>query len=241
MNTHLHDTDEIQKFTALAHQWWDKEGALTTLHAINPARMTFLTQHTELQQKRVLDLGCGGGILSESLARAGAHVTGIDLSPDVIQVARDHAQEQALDIQYECIDVADLTAQKPGYFDIVVCMEMLEHVPNPALIVEYACQLVKPGGELFLSTINRTPKAYVFAILGAEYILNILPRKTHDYHKFIQPAELIDVLRTQHAHVQTLQGMQYNPFTKTTRLSDDVSVNYLLHATLDASNPGVAG
>lgn len=219
------DTQEIAKFAQLASQWWDKDGSLKTLHDINPARMTFIQQQGEISNKKILDLGCGGGILSEALAQQGGIVTGIDAEVEAIQSASYHAQNNQLSIEYICTPIEDYTAEP---FDLITCMELLEHVTEPFLIIEHCARLLKPGGVLFLSTLNRTMKAYLSAVLAAEYILNILPRQTHDYNKFIKPAELASMLRKAGFEVIGLQGLAYNPLTRTATLSQDVSINYLV-------------
>ncbi|HSC69411.1 MAG TPA: bifunctional 2-polyprenyl-6-hydroxyphenol methylase/3-demethylubiquinol 3-O-methyltransferase UbiG [Cellvibrio sp.] len=225
------DIAEIAKFEALASRWWDKNSEFKPLHDINPLRANFIDERSPVAQKRIIDVGCGGGILAESLAQRGAFVTGIDMGEAPLSVARLHALESGMELNYEQITAEDKAAQTPGAFDIVTCMEMLEHVPDPASVVRACSQLVKVGGDVYFSTINRNPKAYAFAILGAEYILKLLPKGTHDYSKFIRPSELAQWLRAARLELQSISGMTYNPLTKHYKLDPhDVSVNYLLHA-----------
>lgn len=225
------DTAEIAKFEALASRWWDKNSEFKPLHDINPLRANFIDLHSPVVEKKLLDVGCGGGILAESLAHRGAEVTGIDMGAAPLNVARLHALESGVSVTYEQITAEEKAAQMPGAFDIVTCLEMLEHVPDPASVIQACADLVKPNGDLYFSTINRNPKSYAFAILGAEYILRLLPRGTHEYAKFIRPSELASWLRAAGLELQTITGMTYNPFTKTYKLNpNDVSVNYLIHA-----------
>lgn len=224
------DAAEIAQFDALASQWWDVHGPLWTLHAINPLRMDFVRDHAELNSKRVLDVGCGGGILTEALAREGAQATGIDLAAGSLTTARLHAQSEGLAIDYRLIPVEELAANEPASFDVVTCMEMLEHVPDPAAIVQACATLVKPGGWLFLSTLNRTPKAYALAIVGAEYVTRMVPRGTHDWKKFIRPSELAGWLRDAGMDIADQTGMHYNPITRLFNLGPGVDVNYLVAA-----------
>lgn len=219
------DPAEIEKFSKLASHWWDEKGPLKTLHHINSARLQFTQDGNSLKGKRVLDVGCGGGIFSEALANAGAIVTAIDLSRDAINVAKAHASESELDIDYRCIDLNKL--EEPP-FDLVTCYELLEHVPNPSQFVRDLARHVKAQGQLFLSTINRTPKAYAYTIIGAEYILGLLPKQTHDYKKFIRPSELQRMSERAGFSVDALKGLDYQPFTKAATLTGDVSVNYLM-------------
>lgn len=225
------DQDELDKFANLASRWWDPEGDLKTLHQINPLRLNYIQSRAEITGKSVLDIGCGGGILSESMAQAGANVTGIDMHPTVIKTAKLHLHESGLNVEYLQITAEELATQRPGSYDVVTCLEMLEHVPDPSSVIKAAATLVKPGGHLFFSTINRNPKAYLFAIIGAEYILKLLPKHTHDYRKFIRPSELGAWLREVNLQPQHMLGMHYNPLTKEFSVNSDVSVNYLLHAT----------
>jgi|SRR5450830_710667 len=225
------DAAELQKFATLAHRWWDANSEFKPLHEINPLRLNFINDIVALKGKRVLDVGCGGGILSESMSIKGADVTGIDLGEKALNVAKLHALETGAKVNYQLISVEDLAQQQPESFDVVACMEMLEHVPDPAAIVAACARLVKPGGQVFFSTINRNPKAYLFAVIGAEYVLNMLPRGTHEYEKFIKPSELSSWVRHADLSVETFKGMSYNPLTKHYWLGTDVSVNYILHAT----------
>ncbi|MFZ5467371.1 MAG: bifunctional 2-polyprenyl-6-hydroxyphenol methylase/3-demethylubiquinol 3-O-methyltransferase UbiG [Pseudomonadota bacterium] len=224
------DAAEIAQFDALAGQWWDPNGPLWTLHAINPLRMDFVRGHAALHGRRVLDVGCGGGILTEALAREGAEATGVDLAASSLATARLHAESQGLAIQYRLMPVEELAAAEPESFDVVTCMEMLEHVPDPAAIVQACAALVKPGGWLFLSTLNRTPKAFALAIVGAEYILGMIPRGTHSFRKFIRPAELAGWLRAAGMDIADQQGLHYDPLARQFSLGPGVDVNYLVAA-----------
>ncbi len=221
------DAGEISKFDQQAHSWWDREGPSRALHDLNPVRMAFVAEYAELAGARVLDLGCGGGILSEALAGAGARVTAIDLSLEQIEVARLHALESALDIDYRHCASAALAEEQPGSFDVITCMEMLEHVPEPAAILADCARLLKPGGRLFLSTINRNPKSFALAIVAAEHLLRLLPTGTHRYAMFLCPSEIARGLRDQGLSLRGLEGLQYNPFSRRASRSRDVSVNYL--------------
>jgi 2-polyprenyl-6-hydroxyphenyl methylase/3-demethylubiquinone-9 3-methyltransferase len=228
------DESEVAKFEALAHRWWDKESEFKPLHEINPLRLNYIDEIAGLTGKKVLDVGCGGGILSESMAQRGATVTGIDMGDMPIKIAKLHALESGIDINYRKLsaeDLADEVAEQPEQqFDVITCLEMLEHVPDPASIINACTRMLKPGGHLFLSTINRNPKAYLLAIIGAEYVLNLLPRGTHDYAKFIRPAELSRWVRGAGLEVKGSTGLVYNPLTKRYKLSErDVAVNYLMH------------
>lgn len=223
------DEVELQKFGDLAHKWWDKNSEFKPLHEINPLRLNYIDKLVGLQGKRVLDVGCGGGILSESMHFKGADVTGIDLGEKALNVAKLHQLESGAKVSYQLIAVEQLAAEQPASFDVVTCMEMLEHVPDPSAIVAACARLVKPGGSVFFSTINRNPKAYLFAVIGAEYVLNMLPKGTHDYAKFIKPSELSTWVRDSRLTVSGMRGMSYNPITQHYWLGDDVSVNYLLH------------
>ena len=222
------DPLEIQKFSELAHRWWDPTSEFRPLHEINPLRLEWINARVPLAGKQVCDVGCGGGILAESIAKKGATVTGIDLSEKALKVADLHSLESGIKVRYELIAAEELAAREAGQYDVVTCMEMLEHVPDPAAIVQACAKLVKPGGHIFFSTLNRNPKSYLFAIIGAEYILGLLPRGTHDYAKFITPAELSSFTRTAGLEVQALKGMTYNPLTKIYSLNQDTSVNYLM-------------
>lgn len=222
------DPLELQKFSDLAHRWWDPTSEFRPLHDINPLRLEWINARAPLAGKIVADIGCGGGILAESMARKGAQVTGIDLSEKALKVADLHSLESGVQVRYEMISAEALAAREPGRYDVVTCMEMLEHVPDPAAIVQACATLVKPGGHVFFSTINRNPKAYLFAVLGAEYLLRLLPKGTHDYSKFITPAELAQFARSAGLNVDSLKGMTYNPLTKIYSLNQDTDVNYLV-------------
>lgn len=224
------DADEIAKFEALAFRWWDTESEFKPLHEINPLRLDFIDKHANLAGKKVLDIGCGGGILTESMAKRGATVKGIDLGAAPLAVAKIHAKEENLEVEYQAIAAEEIAQQEPGTYDIVTCMEMLEHVPDPAAIVSACATLVKPGGHVFFSTINRNPKSFLFAIVGAEYVLNLLPKGTHHYEKLIRPSELDHWIRQASLQTNEIIGMSYNPLRKTYKLSSDTSVNYLVHS-----------
>jgi 2-polyprenyl-6-hydroxyphenyl methylase / 3-demethylubiquinone-9 3-methyltransferase len=226
---------EIDKFNELAHKWWDEESEFKPLHQINPLRLHLIHDKVNLKNKKVLDVGCGGGILSESMAKLGAEVTGIDMGEKVIRIAELHALQSKLNIDYQCTSIEVIATKQKATFDVITCMEMLEHVPDPSIIVSLCAKLLKPGGTLFMSTINRNLKAYLFAVIGAEYILKLLPRGTHDYEKFIKPSELIAWCRKENLTINTLIGMTYNPITQIYKLSDDVAVNYLIEVTKDTS------
>ena len=234
MNTLNADPQELAKFGELAHRWWDPNSEFKPLHDINPLRLDWIESHVPLVGKTVLDVGCGGGLLSEGMAARGATVTGIDLSEKPLGVARLHLFESGLKVDYKLVAAEAFAEAHPASFDVVTCLEMLEHVPDPASIVKACATLVKPGGHVFFSTLNRNPKSYVFAILGAEYILNLLPRGTHDYAKFIRPAELSRQCREADLNVNEIRGMSYNLLSKTYSLGQDSSVNYLVHTTRDA-------
>lgn len=231
MNHTTPATEEVNKFNALAQQWWDTQGPLKPLHALNPLRLQFIKEQIDLKGKHVLDVGCGGGILTESLAKTGAHATGIDLASDVLNVAREHANAQQLTIDYQCIAIETFALQHPHTFDAITCMELLEHVPDPQQVISACKQLLKPNGILFLSTLNRNLKSFLLAIIGAEYVLNLVPKGTHEYAKFITPAELSRLLREEDFEVEQIRGLSYNPLTQTFKLSTDCAVNYLLSAT----------
>jgi 2-polyprenyl-6-hydroxyphenyl methylase / 3-demethylubiquinone-9 3-methyltransferase len=222
------DHSEIQKFEDLASRWWDREGEFKALHDINPIRLNFINTGSPLEGSRALDIGCGGGILSESMARSGAQVTGIDMGKAPLSVAGLHALEDGLEIDYQQITAEAMAAAQPGGFDLVTCMEMLEHVPEPESIVHACTTLVKPGGDVYFSTINRNPKAYALAIVGAEYIMQMLPRGTHDYSKFIRPSELDIWARAAGLELVAISGVSYQPVTGMFRASRDVSVNYMV-------------
>ncbi|WP_280561935.1 bifunctional 2-polyprenyl-6-hydroxyphenol methylase/3-demethylubiquinol 3-O-methyltransferase UbiG [Chromohalobacter sp. 48-RD10] len=235
------DHAEIAKFEALASRWWDPESEFKPLHEINPLRLNFIDEQANLAGKTAIDVGCGGGILSEAMAHRGARVTGIDMGEAPLAVARLHQQESEVAVDYHQISAEEMAAQHPGEFDVVTCLEMLEHVPDPAAVVRACATLVKPGGHLFFSTINRNPKAYMFAILGAEYVLQLLPRGTHTYNKFIRPAELSAWCRDAGLRVRRQTGLTYNPVTKRYRLvANDVSVNYMMHCTPEWTGTGEA-
>ncbi|MCB1737713.1 MAG: bifunctional 2-polyprenyl-6-hydroxyphenol methylase/3-demethylubiquinol 3-O-methyltransferase UbiG [Gammaproteobacteria bacterium] len=230
------DKAEIAKFEALASRWWDANSEFKPLHDINPLRLDYIDRLSRgIQGKRVIDVGCGGGILAESMAAKGATVTGIDMGGAPLQVARLHLLESGLEVDYQQATAEDFATDHAGEYDVVTCMEMLEHVPDPGSVIAACRRLVKPDGHVFFSTINRNPKAYLFAIVGAEYLLKLLPKGTHDFRKFIRPSELADWARAAGLSFQDMVGMQYNPLSKTYRLSkDDLDVNYLVHTTPDA-------
>lgn len=222
------DHSEIDKFSALAHRWWDPTSEFKPLHAINPLRLGWIQSITNLQGKRILDVGCGGGILAESLSKAGATVTGIDLSSKALKVAELHQLESGTSVRYLTISAEDLAKEESQSYDVVTCMEMLEHVPDPSSVVQACAKLCKPGGHIFFSTLNRNPKSYLFAIIGAEYILQLLPKGTHQYEKFIKPSELVQFTRAAGLEVIELKGMTYNPITQIYRLGSDTDVNYMM-------------
>lgn len=226
------DPSEIAKFEALASRWWDPESEFKPLHQINPLRANWIDQLAPLAGTKALDVGCGGGLLTEALTHRGAQVTGIDMGKAPLNVARLHQLEMGLDINYRQITAEELATEEAGQYDVVTCLEMLEHVPDPASVIAACAKLAKPGGKVFFSTLNRNPKAYLFAILGAEYILNMLPKGTHEYSKFIKPSELGNWVRMAGLEINTMQGLTYNPLSKTYRLNPhDVSVNYLMACT----------
>ena len=227
------DQAELDKFSELAHRWWDPESEFKPLHDINPLRLDWIDREVGLVGKKVLDVGCGGGILAESMATRGALVTGIDLSDKALSVARLHLLESGQKVDYRKISAEELADGMPDAFDIVTCLEMLEHVPDPASTVRACARLVRPGGRVFFSTINRNPKAYLFAVVGAEYVLNLLPRGTHDYTRFIRPAELARYCRDAGLAGEEVIGMTYNPFSKTYALGADTDVNYLMRTRRD--------
>lgn len=224
------DAEEIAKFEQLADRWWDTEGEFRPLHDMNPLRANYIDERAQLAEKDVLDIGCGGGILCEAMARRGAKVTGIDLGKAPLEVAREHAKQSNLTVDYQLISAEEIAALHPARFDVVTCLEMLEHVPDPASIVRACAQLVKPGGHVFFSTLNRNPKAWGLAIVGAEYLLKLLPKGTHDYAKFIKPSELANFSRHAELDIVDTCGISYNPISKRFKLTPgDVSVNYLMH------------
>ncbi|MGH8684063.1 MAG: bifunctional 2-polyprenyl-6-hydroxyphenol methylase/3-demethylubiquinol 3-O-methyltransferase UbiG [Nitrosospira sp.] len=222
------DPLELEKFSQLAHRWWDPNSAFKPLHEINPLRLDYIDRLASLAGKTVLDVGCGGGILSESMAGRGAHVTGIDLGDRALKVAKLHLLETGKHVNYRKIAVEDLAKEQPHHYDVITCLEMLEHVPSPSSIVHACAELAKPGGWVFFSTINRNPKSYLFAVIGAEYVLNLLPRGTHDYAKFIKPSELARMAREAGLNVEEIIGMTYNPITKVYALGPDSDVNYIM-------------
>jgi 2-polyprenyl-6-hydroxyphenyl methylase/3-demethylubiquinone-9 3-methyltransferase len=225
------DLDEIAKFEAIASRWWDPTSEFKPLHDINPLRANWIDELAPLRGKCALDVGCGGGLLTEAMAHRGAEVTGIDMGEAPLGVARLHRLESDLDIDYQRTTAEDFALQHPGHFDVVTCLEMLEHVPDPAAVIEACATLAKPGGDLFFSTINRNPKAFLLAIVGAEYVLNMLPKGTHEYEKFIKPSELAKWIRAAGLEVKQMTGLVYNPITKRYRLDErDVSVNYMIRA-----------
>jgi 2-polyprenyl-6-hydroxyphenyl methylase/3-demethylubiquinone-9 3-methyltransferase len=237
MNTHTGNVDpaELAKFSELAHRWWDPESEFRPLHQINPLRLEWIDALASLSGKQVVDVGCGGGILAEAMARKGAQVLGIDLAGKSLKVAQLHALEAGAEgVRYREVSAETLAEEQPGHFDAVTCMEMLEHVPDPAAVVSACARLVKPGGWVFFSTLNRNPKSFLFAIVGAEYVLRLLPRGTHEYARLIKPAELTRWARQAGLEIEGFKGMEYNPLTRRYWLSQDTSVNYLLACRLPA-------
>ena len=228
------DPSELAKFSALAHRWWDPESEFKPLHQINPLRLDWIDRIAKLAGKSALDVGCGGGILTEAMARRGARVKGIDLAEKALKVAQLHLHESALAVDYEAVSAEDLAARSPGAFDVVTCMELLEHVPEPSSTVAACARLAKPGGRVFFSTINRNPKAYLLAVIGAEYVLKLLPKGTHDYTRFIKPSELTRWCRDAGLRPLEMTGMTYNPLTKQYKLGPDCDVNYMLCCAKDA-------
>lgn len=224
------DAAEIARFEALADRWWDSEGDFKPLHDINPARLEFIDERVGLQGKRVLDIGCGGGILAEAMAARGATVTAIDMAAAPLAVAQIHLRESGLEVEYMKSTAEDHAEARPGAYDVVTCLEMLEHVPDPSQVVAACSRLVRPGGQVFFSTINRNPKAWIMAIFGAEYVLRLLPRGTHEYAKLIRPSELGEWIRAAELELNGFTGMHYNPFTRACTLGGNVDVNYLAHA-----------
>ena len=231
------DAEELRKFGDLAARWWDPDGPCAPLHAINPLRLGWIEQQAGgLAGRRVADVGCGGGILSESMAERGAEVVGIDLAGDALGAARAHAHEQGIEVDYREVSAEQLAADEPGAFDVVTCMEMLEHVPDPSAVVHACAALVRPGGTVVLSTINRSPRAWLFAVVGAEYLLGLLPRGTHEYARLIRPAELAGWTRQAGLDIVANRGLTYNPLTRRYRLCDDIGVNYMLACTASAND-----
>ena len=222
------DPAELQRFSEIAHRWWDPHGAMRPLHELNPLRLDWIDRLAPLAGKQVLDVGCGGGVLAEAMASKGAQVCGIDLAPRLLKVAELHALESGVTVEYRQSTAEDLAQKEPGRYEIVTCMEMLEHVPDPASVVRACAALARPGGWVFFSTINRNPKSFLFAILGAEYVLGLLPRGTHEYAKFLRPSELAAFSRNAGLTLAELVGMTYNPLTRQFALGPDIDVNYLL-------------
>lgn len=224
------DAGEIAKFNALAEQWWDPNSQFRPLHDINPLRLNYIDERVSLPGKKVIDIGCGGGLLSEGMARRGAEVTGIDMGEAPLAVARIHAEQAGVAVEYLQTPAEKIAEERAGQYDVVTCLEMLEHVPDPASVIRACAAMLRPGGHLFVSTINRNPKSFLFAIVGAEYVLRLLPKGTHEWKKFIRPSEMSDHLRHAGLDVRELTGMTYNPVTKVYKLGRDVDVNYLMHA-----------
>ncbi|OUR64430.1 bifunctional 3-demethylubiquinol 3-O-methyltransferase/2-polyprenyl-6-hydroxyphenol methylase [Methylophaga sp. 42_25_T18] len=223
------DPAEVAKFDALASGWWDEEGESKPLHQLNPIRLSYIESRSQLDGKQAIDVGCGGGILTEALVKSGATATGIDMGEMALKIAKLHALEAELKIDYQHVTAEEKAEQAAGQFDVVTCMEMLEHVPDPVAIIKACSELVKPGGDVFFSTLNRHPKAYLVAVLGAEYLMKMLPKGTHDYQRFIRPSEMAAWCRHARLEVTDITGLSYNPLNKSFKLSDDVKVNYLMH------------
>jgi 2-polyprenyl-6-hydroxyphenyl methylase/3-demethylubiquinone-9 3-methyltransferase len=228
------DPQELEKFSALAHRWWDPSSEFRPLHQINPLRLDWIDRLAPLAGKSALDIGCGGGILAEAMARRGARVKGVDLSDKALKVAQLHSLESRVAVDYEAVSAEDLAARSPAAYDVVTCMELLEHVPDPGSTVRACARLVRPGGHVFFSTINRNLKSYLFAVIGAEYVLKLLPKGTHDYARFVRPSELARHCRDAGLAVREIKGMTYNPLTRTYALGTDADVNYLVHCTCEA-------
>ena len=228
------DASEIKKFEDLASRWWDPESEFKPLHAINPLRCDYINLHSPVSGLKVLDVGCGGGLVSEGLASFGAQVTGIDMGQAPLSVAKLHLLESGLKVDYQQITAEELAATQAGQFDVVTCLEMLEHVPDPSSVIQACSELVKPGGHVYFSTINRNPKAWLFAVVGAEYVLNLLPKGTHEYDKFIKPSELDTWARNAGLNTQKMIGLHYNPVTQNYKLAPGVDVNYMMHTTKPA-------
>lgn len=229
------EQSELAKFDRLGDKWWDVDGEMGPLHALNPLRLDYIIQRAPLQGVDAADIGCGGGILSEAMAQAGATVTGVDMAGEAIAAARRHAESSGLSIDYRHLSVDALARESAGAYDVVTCMEMLEHVPSPADIIRHCANLLKPGGHLFLSTLNRNPKSFLMAIVGAEYLMNLLPRGTHDYAKFIRPSELADWCRQASLEVKDVSGLHYDPIFRQHHVGGKPDVNYLLHAVKPAA------
>ena len=227
-NTNV-DPSEIKKFEDLASRWWDPDSEFAPLHAINPLRTEYINMHSPVKNSKVLDVGCGGGLISEAMAAFGAEVTGIDMGEAPLSVAKLHLLESGQQVEYIKITAEELADQRPEQYDVVTCLEMLEHVPDPSSVIDACSRLVKPGGDVYFSTINRNPKAWLFAIVGAEYILNLLPKGTHEYEKLIKPSELSEYARNANLELQRMIGLHYNPFTKGYKLAPGVDVNYMIH------------
>nr|CAA6824585.1 MAG: 3-demethylubiquinone-9 3-methyltransferase (EC [uncultured Thiotrichaceae bacterium] len=223
------DPNEIRKFEEIAHRWWDMDSEFKPLHDINPLRLNYIDNRAAIRGKKVLDVGCGGGILAESMAHRGAEVTGIDMGETPLSVATLHALETGIEMDYRQIPAEELAAEMPGQFDVVTCMEMLEHVPDPESIIQACSKLVKPEGHLFFSTLNRNPKSFMLAIVGTEYLLNMLPKGTHEYGKFIRPSELEQAARKNELDLKNISGLSYNPLFQSYRITEDVDVNYMMH------------
>lgn len=228
------DPKELEKFSALAHRWWDPNSEFKPLHEINPLRLNYIDERSPVAEKVMLDVGCGGGLISEGLALRGAKMTGIDMAEEPLNVARLHQMESGVEVEYRQITTEEMAEENPEKYDILTCLEMLEHVPDPSAIVKACAKMVKPGGHMYFSTINRNPKAYLFAVVGAEYVLNLLPKGTHEYGKFIKPSELSRWAREAGCEVQHMTGLTYNPLFKTYKLTPNVDVNYMIHVTKPA-------
>lgn len=223
------DPAEVKKFDALAHEFWDAKGAFRPLHSLNPVRVAYVAERVPLSQRRVLDIGCGGGLLTEALTRHGAHVTGIDMSQQMVEIARLHSHESQLAIDYHQCTAEQFAERTPHSFDVITCMELIEHVPDPSTVLAAAARMLNPGGALFISTINRNLRSFLLAIVGAEYLLKLLPRGTHEYARLVKPSELARSARAEGFALRDVSGLEFNPFTQQARLSRDTSINYLAH------------